>query len=132
MPNDKPNNQEANFAELERLKGEYDYVATVRDRNTGKISIEEKPLNVREKVAIFFDDIISSGGTMTKAVAYAKRLQARTVFAACVHPILMGDARERILQSGADEVIGTDSVPSQVSVVSVAPVIAEALAREGA
>jgi len=113
------------------LKGGYDYVPTIRDRNTGKISIEEKPLNVQEKVAIFFDDIISSGGTMIKAVAYAKRQQARTVFAACVHPLLIGDARRRILQSGAAEVVGTDSVPSQVSVVSVAPVIVEALAQEG-
>lgn len=114
------------------LNGGYDYVPTFRDRDTGKISIEEKPLNVKGKVVIFFDDIISSGGTMIESVAYARRQLARTVFAACVHPLLRGDARKRILQSGADEVIGTDSVPSHVSVVSVAPIIAEALAKEGA
>lgn len=111
------------------LKGPADYVPTQRDRHTGKVTIEEKPLNVKGKVAIIFDDIISSGGTMIKAVAHTKRQGANKVYAACVHPILMADSREKIIQSGADAVIGTDSVPSLVSVVSVAPVIAEALRK---
>ena len=114
------------------LKGPYDYVPTKRDRYTGKVSIEEKPLEVKGKVAIFFDDIISSGGTMIKAVAHAKNQGAVKVYAACVHPLLVANAKEKIMQSGADEVVGTDSVPSPVSVVSVAPVIARALIGQGA
>jgi ribose-phosphate pyrophosphokinase len=111
------------------LKGPADYVATRRDRHTGKVTIEEKPLNVKGKVAIIFDDIISSGGTMIKAVAHTKRQGANRVYAACVHPVLIADSREKIIQNGADAIIGTDSVPSPVSVVSVAPVIAEALRK---
>jgi ribose-phosphate pyrophosphokinase len=111
------------------LKGPADYVPTQRDRHTGKVTIEEKALNVKGKVAIIFDDIISSGGTMIKAVAHTKRQGANKVYAACVHPLLMADSREKIIQNGAEDVIGTDSVPSPVSVVSVAPVIAEALRK---
>jgi ribose-phosphate pyrophosphokinase len=114
------------------LKGAYDYVPTRRDRHTGKVSIEEKLLEVKDKVAIFFDDIISSGVTMTKAVAHAKNQGATKVYAACVHPLLIADAKEKIMQSGADEVIGTDSVPSPASIVSVAPIIAKALVEQGA
>jgi len=114
------------------LKGAYDYIPTLRDRHTGKVSIEEKPLEVKDEVVIFFDDIISSGGTMIKAVAYAKNQGAAKVYAACVHPLLMANAKERIMQSGADAVVGTDSVPSSVSVVSVAPIIAKALTGQGA
>ncbi|MFX1495829.1 MAG: ribose-phosphate diphosphokinase [Promethearchaeota archaeon] len=114
------------------LKGPFDYVSTQRDRHTGKVSIEEKPLELKGKIAIFFDDIISSGGTMIKAVAHAKNQGAAEVYAACVHPLLMADAEKKILQSGADGVIGTDTVPSLVSVVSVAPVIAKALRELGA
>ncbi|MFQ6068381.1 MAG: ribose-phosphate diphosphokinase [Candidatus Bathyarchaeia archaeon] len=114
------------------LKGPYNYIPTQRDRHTGKVNIEEKPLKVKGKVAIFFDDIISSGGTMIKAVAHAKNQGAARVFAACVHPLLMADAREKIIQSGADGIIGTDSVSSPVSVVSVAPLIAQALIKQGA
>ncbi|MGB9135258.1 MAG: ribose-phosphate diphosphokinase [Candidatus Bathyarchaeia archaeon] len=111
------------------LKGPADYIPTQRDRHTGKVTIEERALDVRGKVAIVFDDIISSGGTMMKAVAYTKKQGAKKTYAACVHPLLIADARERIIENGADEVVGTDSVPSPVSVVSVAPVIAEALRR---
>jgi len=114
------------------LRGPFDYIQTQRDRYTGKVSIEKKPLDVEGKVAIFFDDIISSGGTMIKAVAYAKNQEAAKVYAACVHPLLMNNAEERIRESGADGVVGTDSVPSPVSAVSVAPVIAKALTKQGA
>ncbi len=109
------------------LKGSYDYIPTQRDRHTGKVTIEKKSLGLKGKVAVFFDDIISSGGTMVKAVAHAKKQGAAKVYAACVHPLLMGNAEERILHSGADGIVGTDSVPSSVSVISVAPIIAEAL-----
>jgi ribose-phosphate pyrophosphokinase len=114
------------------LKGPADYIPTQRDRYTGKVTIDEKPLEVKGKVAIIFDDIISSGGTMIKAVAYTKKQGATKVYAACVHPLLMADAREKIVQSGAEDIVGTDSVPSPVSVVSVAPLIAEALMAQGA
>jgi ribose-phosphate pyrophosphokinase len=111
------------------LEGPADYIPTRRDRHTGKVTIEEKLLDVKGKVAIVFDDIISSGGTMVKAVAHTKKQGAKKTFAACVHPILMADARDKIVQNGADEIVGTDSVPSPVSIVSVAPLIAKALRR---
>ncbi|MFB0567393.1 MAG: ribose-phosphate diphosphokinase [Candidatus Bathyarchaeia archaeon] len=114
------------------LEGGYGYISTQRDRITGKVTIEEKPLPVKGRDVIIFDDIISSGGTMVKAVAWTCEQGGRTVHAACVHPLLMGDAENKIVQSGADSIVGTDSVPSHISVVSVAPLIAEALVKRGA
>ncbi len=114
------------------LEGGYGYISTQRDRTTGKVTIEEKPLPVKGRDVIIFDDIISSGGTMAKAVAWTRKQGARTVHAACVHPLLIGDAENKIIQSGADSMVGTDSVPSHISVVSVAPLIAEALVKRGA
>jgi len=114
------------------LEGGYGYIFTQRDRITEKVTIEEKPLPVKGRDAIIFDDIISSGGTMAKAVAWTREQGARTVHAACVHPLLIGDAENKIIQSGADSIVGTDSVPSHTSVVSVAPLIAEALVKRGA
>jgi ribose-phosphate pyrophosphokinase len=113
------------------LKGSYDYISTQRDRVTGKVTIERKTLSVKNRDVIIFDDIISSGGTMIRAVEMVKRQGARRVYAACVHPLLVGDAKEKILKSGADGIVGTDCVPSPVSVVSVAPLIAEALSKRG-
>jgi ribose-phosphate pyrophosphokinase len=114
------------------LEGGYGYISTQRDRITGKVTIEKKPLPVKGRDVIIFDDIISSGGTMIKAVAWTRKQGAQTVHAACVHPLLMGDAENKIIQSGADSLVGTDSVPSHISVVSLAPLIAEALVKRGA
>jgi len=111
------------------LRGGHGCVQTQRDRLTGRVTIERKPLPVKDRDVIIFDDIISSGGTMVEAVKWIGEQGARRVYAACVHPLLIGDAEERILKSGAEGIVGTDCVPSPVSVVSVAPLIAGALAR---
>ena len=111
------------------LGGGYGWLHKERDRYTGEVKTEEKTLDVSGKDAIIFDDIISTGGTTANAVKILKKQGARRVFAACVHPLMIGNAKERILQSGAEEIVGTDSVPSDVTVVSLAPLLAKALAE---
>jgi ribose-phosphate pyrophosphokinase len=111
------------------LKGGCDYIPTQRDRITGKVTIEKKPLPVKNRTAIIFDDIISSGGTMIKAISWLKEQGASKVYAACVHPLLIGDTKEKILKAGAEGVVGTDTVSSSVSEVSIAPLITEALKK---
>jgi len=111
------------------LEGDYGWLKKTRDKVTGEITIKVDNLNVKGKDAVVFDDIISTGSTMTSAVKILKSQGARRVYAACVHPLLIGDAKEKILREGALEIVGTDCVPSPVSVVSVAPVVAEALRR---
>jgi len=49
--------------------------------------------------------------------------------AACTHPILSPGAEERMRSAGVEIVVGTDSVESSVSLVTVAPAVAEALKR---
>jgi ribose-phosphate pyrophosphokinase len=109
------------------LKGGFDYVPTQRNKVTGKVTLEERKLKVENHDVVIFDDIISSGGTMAKAVKMVKEQGAKKVYAACVHPLLVGNAEERILANGAEAIVGTDCVPSKISVVSVAPIIVEAL-----
>jgi ribose-phosphate pyrophosphokinase len=100
-----------------------------RDRYTGEIKVEEKSLNVKGKDVVVFDDIISTGGTIAKAIKMLKNQGARRVYAACAHPLLIGEAKNKILKSGAEEIVGTDSLASSVRSVSLAPLIAKALIR---
>jgi len=109
------------------LGGGYGYISTQRDRVSGEVTIEEKTLPVKNRNVVVLDDIISSGGTMVKAVELVRKQGARRVYAACVHPLLIGDAKDTILESGANGIVGTNCVPSPFSVVSVAPLIAKAL-----
>lgn len=114
------------------LHGGYDYVASKRDVVTGNVTLEDKPLAVKDRDVVVFDDIISSGGTMAKAVKLVKNKGAKKVYAACVHPLLMGDSQKRIMENGAEEIIGTDAVQSAVSKVSIAPLLSKVLTQKGA
>jgi ribose-phosphate pyrophosphokinase len=109
------------------LKGGCGYLEKQRDRYTGQISIETRLLDVKGKTVIIFDDIISTGGTIIAAAKILKEFGPGAVYAACVHALLIGDAEKRILDAGVKEIIGTDSVPSHVSEVSLAPLIAKQL-----
>lgn len=116
----------------EVLGGGYGWLRKERNKYTGEITTQVKRFNVKGRDVIIFDDIISSGKTTANAVKILKEQNARRVYAACAHPLLIGDAVRIIMQNGAEAIVGTDSVSSSVSVVSVAPIIAKALAEKGA
>jgi len=109
------------------LGGDYGYLEKHRDRYTGLVSVEKKEFDVKGKTSIIFDDIISTGGTIVAAANVLRELGAAKIYAACVHPLLVGEAERRIREAGVAEIVGTDSVPSPVSKVSLAPLIAQAL-----
>jgi len=109
------------------LSGDCGYLEKHRDLYTGQITIEEKKLDVRGKPVIIFDDVISTGGTIALAAKIMKELGAEKVYAACVHPLLIGDAEKRILENGVKEIVGTDSIPNHVSKVSLAPLLSKEL-----
>jgi ribose-phosphate pyrophosphokinase len=109
------------------LGGECGYLEKHRDRYTGQVSVEKGEFNVKGKTVIIFDDIISTGGTIVAAAKILHELGAGKVYAACVHPLLVGDAEKRIREAGVEEIVGTDSVPSPVSKVSLAPLISKEL-----
>ncbi len=101
-------------------------------KRRGPESVEiTKPeeLNVRGRPALIIDDIISTGGTIIETVKVLKKEGATKVGVACVHPILAGNALDRIKQEGPEFIVGTDTVPSPISEVSVAPVIADKIRK---
>jgi len=112
------------------LSGEAGHLDKQRDRHTGQTTQTAKHLNVKGQTVIIFDDIISTGGTIVGAARILREQGAARIFTACVHPLLIGDAEKRILDAGAEEIVGTDSVPSRVSKVSLAPLIAKALKEQ--
>ncbi|NWF86445.1 ribose-phosphate diphosphokinase [Candidatus Bathyarchaeota archaeon] len=112
------------------LGGEYDYLRKHRDRYSGQISITKKAFDVKGKKVIIFDDVISTGGTIALAAKNMKEAGADNVYAACVHPLLIGNAEKRILEAGVEEIVGTDSIQSHVSKVSLAPLICRELKHQ--
>ena len=108
------------------LEAEYDVLEKER-LGPSEVRIKTRELDVKNRDIVIVDDIISTGGTMVEAIKMLREHGAKNIIAACTHPILVQNALTRIYQAGALAVIGTDTVPSSISFVSVAPVIAEAL-----
>ena len=86
-------------------------------------------MDLRDRDVAIVDDMIATGGTMAEAISIVKRQGARKVYAAAVHPLLIGNARFKLITAGAEEIISTDTIPSDVSTVSVSTLIADAIKK---
>ncbi|MHA1271236.1 MAG: ribose-phosphate diphosphokinase [Candidatus Helarchaeota archaeon] len=107
---------------------EYDILEKVRYSDY-KIEIKPRDLDVYDRDIILIDDIISTGKTMAETIRILKKQGAHKIFAATSHPLLIGDALINLYQAGANVVIGSDSIPSPVSLIKCSPIIAEIIRK---
>ncbi len=97
-----------------------------RDVKTGEITMSGE-LSLEEKDVVIADDIIATGGTMASAIKLSKESGAKKIYAVATHALLLENAKFRILNAGADEIIGTDSIDNEASKVSLAKIIIDYL-----
>lgn len=88
--------------------------------------------DVEGKDIILLDDMVDTAGTLTKAADIMMDRGACSVRAMVTHPILSGQAYERIEKSGLKELITTDSIAlknssGKIKVLSCAPLMADAI-----
>lgn len=91
---------------------------------------------IRGKNCILIDDIIDTAGTITNAANSLRDYGARNVYICATHAVLSGNAIERIQNSVVSKCVITDTIllPEEkkidkIDVVSVAPILAEAIKR---
>lgn len=84
--------------------------------------------DVRGKNVVIVDDMCDTAGTLCKAAEMMMANGAKSVRAICTHPVLSGQAYERIESSMLSELIVTDSIPlkegkptSKIKVLATAP-----------
>jgi len=91
--------------------------------------------DVKGKTALILDDMVDTGGTLTKVANRIKEIGATKVYAACVHGVLSGSAVDLVEQSSLEELILSDSIPlrgtksDKITVLSIAPLLGEAIRR---
>lgn len=81
---------------------------------------------------VIVDDMIDTAGTICKAAEVIKEKGANSVRAICTHPILSGQAYERLEQSVLEEIVVTDTIPlkresHKIKVLTVADLFAQAI-----
>lgn len=90
--------------------------------------------DVEGKSVLIVDDMISTGGSISEACRIVKKFGARKVFVGATHGVLCGPAHERLANSGAEQIFLTDTIPNtnlppNITTVSIAPLLAQAILR---
>ena len=103
----------------------------------GKSQVMRIVGNVQNKECIIVDDIIDSGGTIVNAADALIKEGAKNVYVFVTHAVLSGEAINKIKKSKINKLIITDSIDnakkiknvSKIQVLSIAPLMAEAIKR---
>ncbi len=91
---------------------------------------------VHRKTAIIVDDIVDTAGTLTVGAQALSKRGVTAVYACATHALLSGPAVQRISGSAIQELVVTNTIPlppekkiDKITVLSVAPLLAEAIRR---
>jgi ribose-phosphate pyrophosphokinase len=91
---------------------------------------------VEGKTALIFDDMISTAGSICGAARVMHEAGAKRIFLAATHGLLVGGAMKRLEEAPIEALVVTDSIPlplekatSRITVLSVAPLLGEAIKR---
>jgi len=83
-----------------------------------KIERIEGDFDLGGKNVLIIDDMVSTGGTMVKAVENVKKGGAKKVGCATIHGFFLKDSLQR-LKSSADFVFASDTIPNEVAEVNI-------------
>lgn len=91
---------------------------------------------VEGKNILIVDDLIDTGGTFVAAISALKKRGAKNIYGAITHPLLSGEALQRIENTELNKLYVTDTIPlrnlapdSKIQVNTSAELFAEAIIR---
>jgi ribose-phosphate pyrophosphokinase len=100
----------------------------------GEVEVLHVVGDVEGRTTLIVDDMIDTAGTLVKSAEALRRNGAERVLASATHAVFSGPAVERIEASPVEEVVVTNTIPSEnacrspkVKCLSVAALLAEAI-----
>ncbi len=92
--------------------------------------------DVNGKNCIIVDDMVDTGGSISKGCLALKKFGAKDVYCLFTHPVFSGDAAVKMQEAGFKEIITTNTIPVRdenrvacVTTLSIAPLLGEAIRR---
>jgi ribose-phosphate pyrophosphokinase len=125
----------ANLLEAQGFDTEIAFIDKRRPKGTMNQAVAEEVVGeVKDRTCIIVDDMIDTAGTMCAASDLLSARGASEVYMAATHGVLSGPAMERLDAASVKEVVITNTIPiaegsasKKIKVLSIAPVIAQAL-----
>ena len=114
-------------------------LAIVDKRRTNALEVRQSTIiggPVEGKIALLFDDMISTAGSICGAARLVHEQGAREIHIAATHGVMCGPAIEKLREAPIDSIVVTDSIPipeekqlPNLVELTVAPLLAEAIKR---
>lgn len=125
-----PDEESAQWVALAAAAAGLEHRVGLKKRSGDRAVRVELPVeSMRGRRVVVVDDVASTGHTLAAAARLAQDAGARQVDVAVTH-VLMDDRARRVLaEAGVRQVWSTDTIADPTNVVSVAPLIADALER---
>lgn len=96
-------------------------------RGDREVEVALPDVDVAGRVVVLFDDVASTGRTLMAAAEGVRARGAASVDVAVTHGLFVDDALAQLHAAGVRHVWSTDAVPHASNVVSVVPLLAQAL-----
>jgi len=112
----------------ERMGVPYDHLEKTRLSGVD-VRIAPAKFDATGKNVLIVDDMISTGGTIVAAASALREAGAESVSVACTHGVFVNNAIEKLTGSALSTVLCCNTLENEVSHISVAPLIADALRK---
>ena len=110
------------------IHSNYFAIKKTRDRITGNIILDKNlQVDIKDRDIIIIDDMISSGGTILKALELLKKNHCRKIYAMCVHALSDENSIIKMRTAGLTDLVSTNSVPRSCAKVDLSIDITNAL-----
>lgn len=119
----------------EMLQTSFVVIAKRRPR-PNHVEVVEIVGEYKDKICIFIDDMIDTGGSIIGGANALLERGAKDVIATCTHPVFSRNATQRMQESAISQIISLDTIPihedqivPKLTILESAPLIGEAISR---
>jgi len=116
--------EEEGGSAMTKVRGGYAPLGEYAERQVAEMRAE-KTLDVKGRDVIILDDMIAGGGTMIKAIDILKKQGAERIMVAATHGLFLDGALAKLISTGAEEVVVSNSIVTEASKVNIKDALPE-------